>query len=65
MNSAKIAAVVALPLLVSGCQAMVWGQLSAVFASALVFAGTLALGRVTEARAHDASERAPAASKTD
>jgi hypothetical protein len=65
MNFAKIAAVVALPLLASGCQAMVWGQLSAVFASALIFAGTLALGRTTEARAKDPSQGGPVTSKID
>jgi len=48
MNLAKIAVISALPIALTGCQAMIWGQLTAVAASALVFAGTLALGRATD-----------------
>jgi hypothetical protein len=56
MKLAKIAVILALPLALSGCQAMIWGQLSAVFASALIFAGTLALGRATDSRVEKVRE---------
>jgi hypothetical protein len=65
MKLAKIAVIFVIPLAVGGCQAMVWGQLSAVVASALIFAGTLALGRATEARAEKASRGGAASSKID
>ena len=50
MKLAKTAAILALPLVASGCQAMIWGQVSAIAASVFVFAGTLALGRSSELR---------------
>jgi hypothetical protein len=65
MKLAQIAVILALPLTVSGCQAMVWGQLSAVVASALIFAGTLALGRSTDVRSEKARQGGVAASKID
>jgi hypothetical protein len=65
MKLAQITVILALPLTVSGCQAMVWGQLSAVVASALIFAGTLALGRSAEARGEKARQGDASASKID
>lgn len=64
MKLAKFAVILALPLFVSGCQAMIWGQLSAVFASALVFAGTLALGRA-ELRAGEGQKPGASTAKLD